>query len=137
MFLAGGCVLLLTVEEWLSGWAWEEWAGVWGIGLMMGRTRNSSATCRLPREWWSSARGVAGMGLSRLKVSVTEGVGVCGRGLMAGPMLEGNTGMGLYGGGEEGRDGVGGMGLITGLGAAGSTNDPALDGVVTRGSMGL
>ena len=41
---------------------------------------------------------------------------------MAGSMLEGNTGMGLYGGGE-GRDGVGGMGLITGLGAAGSTKD--------------
>ena len=77
------------------------------------------------------------MGLSRLKVSVTVGVGVWGKGLMAGPMLEGNTGIGLYGGGEEGRDGVGGMGLMMGLGAAGSTKDPPLDGVPPKGSGGL
>lgn len=108
------------------------------MGLMMGRTKNwSAASCKFPREWGSSAWGVAGMGLSRLKVSDMECLGVLGSGLTMGPMLEGRTGMGLYGGGEEGREGVGGMGLIMGLGAAGSTKDPLPDRLEAGASMGL
>lgn len=97
MSLADSCVLLPVVAQaWVWGGAWEGWAGVWGMGLMMGRTKNwSAASCRFPSGWWSSARGVAGMGLRRLKVSAMECLGVLGSGLTIGPMLEGSTGMGL------------------------------------------